>query len=145
MAAILHKATRDHPKIDYRFGTTITELLANDDDSVEVKLSDGETQEYDLLVAADGQWSKVRKQCFPAESVDVVDKGMNAAYWTIPRLPRDNDWWSITTRLDQESSLLGRIHTVPSEHCSLTCLALKLRQRRGERQSRAAEIRSKSS
>ncbi|KAL9051377.1 MAG: hypothetical protein Q9206_004725 [Seirophora lacunosa] len=94
-----------------RFGTTITELLANDDDSVEVKLSDGETQEYDLLVAADGQWSKVRKQCFPAESVDVVDKGMNAAYWTIPRLPRDNDWWSITTRLDQESSLLGRIHT----------------------------------
>lgn len=95
LAAILHKATRDHPKIDYRFGTTITEVLANDDESVEVKLSEGETQEYDLLVAVDGQWSKVRKQCFRSESVDVVDKGMNAAYWTVPRLPRDNHWWNI--------------------------------------------------
>lgn len=95
LAAIVHNATRDHPNIEYLFNTTVKKVVSNDDDTVKVELSRGEVQEFDLLVAADGQWSKVRKQCFPPESVNVVCKGMYVVYYTIPRLPSDNDWWNI--------------------------------------------------
>ena len=95
LAAVLYEATKDHPNVNYLLGTTIKEVVSNDEDAVKVELSNGEVQEFDLLVAADGQWSKVRKQCFPAESVKVVDQGMYAAYWTVPRLTSDNGWWNV--------------------------------------------------
>lgn len=95
LAAILHEATKDHPNVNYLFGTTIKDVVSNDDDTVKVKLSHGEVQEFDLLVAADGQWSKVRKQCFPPAYVNVVPLGMYVVYCTVPRLPSDNDWWNI--------------------------------------------------
>ncbi len=100
LAAILYDAKKDHPNVSYIFGTTIKEVVSNDDKAVEVRLSNGEVQKYDLLVAADGQWSKVRKQCFPPECVGVVDKGLYVAYWTAPRLPSDNDWWNIYLALE---------------------------------------------
>lgn len=95
LAAILYGAKKDHPNISYLFGTTVKDVVSNDDKAVKVQLSSGEVQMYDLLVAADGQWSKVRKQCFPPECVGVVDKGLYVAYWTTPRLPSDNDWWNV--------------------------------------------------
>lgn len=95
MAALLYEASNIYPNVTYLFDTTIQEVVSNDDATVKVRLSNGEMQEYDLLVAADGQWSKVRKQCFPSESVKVVDKNMYVGYWTIPRLPSDNDWWNV--------------------------------------------------
>ena len=100
MAAVLCEATKDRPNVNYLFGTTITEVVSNDDDTVKVKLSNGEVQDFDLLVAADGQWSKVRKQCFPLVYVNVVEKPMYAVYWTIPRLPSDNDWWNVYQALE---------------------------------------------
>ena len=99
LAAILHGATKDHPNVNYMLGTTIKNVVSNDDDTVKVELSQGEVQEFDLLVAADGQWSKVRKQCFPPERVNVVRQGMFVVYWTIPRLPSDNDWWNVYVAL----------------------------------------------
>ena len=100
LAAILHEATKDHPNVKYLFGTTIKDVVSNDDDTVRVELNHGEVQEFDLLVAADGQWSKVRKQCFPSDYVNVVHMGMYVVYWTIPRLPGDNDWWNIYLALE---------------------------------------------
>ena len=81
--------------VNYLLGTTIKQVVSNNHDAVKVELNNGEVQRFDLLVAADGQWSKVRKQCFPPEDVNVVDLGMYVAYWTIPRLPSDNDWWIV--------------------------------------------------
>lgn len=95
LAAILHEATKDYPNVNYLLGTTIKEVVSNDDDTVKVNLSHGEVQEFDLLVAADGQWSKVRKQCFPPEDVKAIYQGMYAVYWTIPRVPSDNNWWNV--------------------------------------------------
>lgn len=95
LAAIFYRATKDHPNVTYLLGTTIKEVVSNDDEAVKVELTNGEVQNFDILVAADGQWSKVRKQCFPPEYVNVVDLDMYAAYWTIPRLPNDNDWWNV--------------------------------------------------
>jgi 2-polyprenyl-6-methoxyphenol hydroxylase-like FAD-dependent oxidoreductase len=95
LSAVLYEATKDHPNINYIFGTTIKKVVSNDENAVKVEFSNGEVQEFDLLVAADGQWSNVRKQCFPPESINVVDQGMYAVYWTVPRLPSDNDWWNV--------------------------------------------------
>ena len=78
-----------------------------------------------MLVAADGQWSKLRKQCFSSESVGVVDKGMYVAYYTVPRTSADNDWWNvyhgldskiITTRPDPYSTIRAMFTLMPSTH-----------------------------
>jgi len=95
LAKVLHGATKDHPNIKYLLGTTIAEVISNNDGSVKVRLSNGDVQEFDFLVAADGQWSKLRRQCFSAEDIEVVDKANYVAYWTVPRLPKDTDWWNI--------------------------------------------------
>jgi 2-polyprenyl-6-methoxyphenol hydroxylase-like FAD-dependent oxidoreductase len=95
LAKIFYKATKDLPDVKYLFGTTVKEVISNDDQSVKVELSNGEVQDYDLLVVADGQWSKLRKQCFPPEDIQTIHKGMYSVYYTIPRLPIDNNWWNI--------------------------------------------------
>ncbi|TKA59204.1 hypothetical protein B0A55_12504 [Friedmanniomyces simplex] len=95
LAAMLYESTKSLPNITYHFYTTVQKVLSNGNDKVQVQLSTGATHSYDLLVAADGQWSKIRTQCFPAESIRVVDKNMMAVYATIPRIPSDNNWWNI--------------------------------------------------
>ena len=121
LAAVLYEATKDHPNVNYLFGTTIKNVVSNDEDTVKIELGNGEVQEFDLLVAADGQWSKVRKQCFPPECVNVVDMGLYVVYWTIPRLPSDNDWWNIYQALQSRAITLR-----PDPHgtirAMLTCM-----------------------
>lgn len=95
LAKLLYEHGKDLANVQYKFGTTIKEVISNDDESVKVEFSDGKQQEFDLLVAADGQWSRVRKQCFAAEEVTSKHMGMYAVYFTIPRLPIDNDWWNV--------------------------------------------------
>lgn len=99
LVAILYNATKHYPNVKYHFGTTIKEVISNNKEGVKVELSSGEVQQYDLLVAADGQWSRIRKLYFPPEYVKVLDMGMYAAYWTIPRLKSDDDWWNIYVAL----------------------------------------------
>ncbi|CAG8979440.1 hypothetical protein HYALB_00011953 [Hymenoscyphus albidus] len=117
LAEVFHQATKDHPDIKYYFGTTIKNVISNNDTSVEVELSSGDTQQFDLLVAADGQWSKVRKQCFPSDSVKMIDLGMYSTYWTVPRLPSDNSWWNIYLALKSRD-----IHLRPDPHNTIRAM-----------------------
>lgn len=95
LADMLYQATKDDQNIQYRFNTTIEKVLENNESSVKVVLNNGEELQSDLLVVADGQWSKVRKQCFDAEDLQVIDKNMYIGYWTAPRHSTDTDWWRI--------------------------------------------------
>ena len=95
LAAVFHRAVKDMPRVDFRFGTTVNRVISNDEASVKVELSDGQVGEYDLLVAADGQWSKLRKECFPAEAIEVIDYNLFVAYWTMAREAEDNQYWNI--------------------------------------------------
>tara|TARA_R110002003_G_scaffold991_10_gene21920 strand:- start:8494 stop:9315 length:822 start_codon:yes stop_codon:yes gene_type:complete len=163
LAALLHDATKDHPNVDYLFGTTIKNVIINDGKGVRVELSSGEVQQYDLVVAADGQWSRVRKHCFPPENVNAVHMGMYAVYYTVPRLAHDNDWWNIyvtsnsrliTLRPDPhgrfkqclESSAACteiRFQELPGP-CSVLCHPTKPKKWNGSKQARLIGKRSKS-
>ena len=99
LADIVYQATKEHPYVTYRFGTTITQVIENTEDRVKVEFSDGSVSDFDLLVAADGQWSKVRSMVFDTATVTTTDKGMYGTYWTIPRIPEDSDWWNVYVSL----------------------------------------------
>jgi 2-polyprenyl-6-methoxyphenol hydroxylase-like FAD-dependent oxidoreductase len=123
LSLICYKASKKFPPVKYCFSTTIKQVLQNDGNIVKVETSNGDVQEYDLLVAADGQWSRVRKQCFPTDSVQIVDKGMYAVYFTIPRVSEDNDWWNIyqagrsriiTTRPDPHGTVRAMFTIMPT-------------------------------
>lgn len=123
LAAILYNAAKEHPSVTYLFDSTVREIVSNDKDVVKVMLHNGEVQEFDVLVVADGQWSKIRKSTFAPDSIKVVDQGMYAVYWTIPRLPEvDNDWWNIyfavrsriiTTRPDPYGTIRAMFTVMP--------------------------------
>jgi 2-polyprenyl-6-methoxyphenol hydroxylase-like FAD-dependent oxidoreductase len=123
LAKILHEATRDKSNVTYLFGTTIITVISNEPGGVEVELNSGEVQKYDLLVAADGQWSKVRSQCFAPEDVGGKHMGMYAVYYTVPREETDNEWWNIyvalgsrivTTRPDPHETIRAMFTIMPS-------------------------------
>ncbi|UNI22362.1 hypothetical protein JDV02_008258 [Purpureocillium takamizusanense] len=77
---------------EYRFGVSV-DAFEQQDDGVKVTLSDGTNGVYDLLVAADGQGSRIRRMMLKDEAeLDVTRHlGVNMAYFTIPRQPTDPD------------------------------------------------------
>ncbi|KAJ3495686.1 hypothetical protein NLG97_g3214 [Lecanicillium saksenae] len=93
---ILYDATKDN--VTYRFGLSIDHyrnIEGSEDgdktDKVEVTLSDGSREIYDLLIAADGQGSRIRKQMFFYSPEEDQSRwlGIFSAYYTLPR--RDYD------------------------------------------------------
>jgi 2-polyprenyl-6-methoxyphenol hydroxylase-like FAD-dependent oxidoreductase len=78
------------------YGVSVRRVLENSaEGGVRVELSSGEVLKCDLLVAADGQWSRIRSECFAADEVEVVDKGMYAVYFTVPKQEGDGTDWAI--------------------------------------------------
>lgn len=114
LAEVLYKATKETSNIKYRFDTTVTQVLENSQEKVRVKLSTGHEEEYDILVAADGQWSRIRKEVFGEEAVTVVDKNCICVYATVPREKEDTDYWVIHQALN--SRVIG---TRPDNHGTL--------------------------
>ncbi|KAL4894752.1 FAD/NAD(P)-binding domain-containing protein [Aspergillus ambiguus] len=79
--------------IRYIFGQTIT-ALNQSAQGVDVTFSDGQTQQYDLVVGADGQYSRTRKLAFGQKVHDAAFKslGIHAAYFSIPRIDGESTW-----------------------------------------------------
>lgn len=75
---------------DYRFGTQIADVTDHRD-HVTVTLQDGAEVEADLLVVAEGLYSRTRRFVDP---VEVTPLGMYFAYVTIPRIDTDGPWWT---------------------------------------------------
>lgn len=84
LAKILAEKTRT-TNTNVRLGTTF-ESMTDLGDSVEVSFTDGTTKQYDLVVGADGVYSKVRKTIFPdADAPKYIGQGVWRA--VLPRLP----------------------------------------------------------
>ncbi|KAI1485859.1 hypothetical protein F5X96DRAFT_657757 [Biscogniauxia mediterranea] len=81
----------DGKGVHYEFNKSITELT-QDDSGVDVTFSDGAKGRYDLVVGADGQWSRTRKLLLGAPTSDAAfhSLGLFVAYYTMPRAPGDD-------------------------------------------------------
>jgi 2-polyprenyl-6-methoxyphenol hydroxylase-like FAD-dependent oxidoreductase len=76
----------EHRSLKYEFGKFATEIT-QDSDGVDVTFSDGTTGRYDLVVAADGQGSRIRRMVFGQEASDEAFKSLElwVALYSIPR------------------------------------------------------------
>jgi 2-polyprenyl-6-methoxyphenol hydroxylase-like FAD-dependent oxidoreductase len=78
--------------VTWRFGVSVVSV---DDgaDGVEVELSDGARERFDLLVVAEGVGSHTRGLVFGDEPQE-KPLGMYCSYGTIERSPDDDDYWN---------------------------------------------------
>ncbi|CAM4513671.1 FAD-dependent oxidoreductase [Nocardia ninae] len=89
LVRILHAATEDD--VDYVFGVRV-ECFEQDGQRVVAHFSDGSSDEFDLLVGADGQGSRIRRAILPYGSADPYRPvGIHMAYWFIPRIAADGN------------------------------------------------------
>ena len=96
LAGVLTGLAGGSEGVRVEYGVEVRRVLENSaGGGVRVELSSGEVRTCDLLVAADGQWSRVRRECFGEGEVAVKDKGMYAVYFTVPRQEGDDANWSI--------------------------------------------------
>ncbi|MFI9406091.1 FAD-dependent oxidoreductase [Nocardia sp. NPDC052316] len=86
---ILHDATKGD--VDYVFDLQV-ERFEQDEQRVVAHFSDGSSDEFDLLVGADGQGSRIRRAILPYGSADPYRPvGIHMAYWFIPRIAGDGN------------------------------------------------------
>ncbi|PNP74969.1 hypothetical protein FNYG_11693 [Fusarium nygamai] len=101
---LLYENVRD--RVRFLFETTVDgfEQLS---DSVEVRLSNGQKDRYDLLIGADGQWSRTRKQMLGPDTKDPINLlGVYAGYFTIPRHIKDGETYNGTAYIAPGKRLL---------------------------------------
>jgi 2-polyprenyl-6-methoxyphenol hydroxylase-like FAD-dependent oxidoreductase len=89
LVRLLHDAAAD--RAEFRFGTSV-EGFDQDDSRVAVRFSDGTTEDFDLLVGADGQASRIRRGMLPPGAPEPYwPVGIHMAYWFVPRDESDSD------------------------------------------------------
>ncbi|KAM4065541.1 FAD binding domain-containing protein [Hirsutella rhossiliensis] len=82
LCRILFEATSD--RVRYRYGVTVDDFAPVGDGSrVRVEFSDGQAAEYDLLIGADGQGSRVRRKMTPNDSYRAF--GVFCCYFNMAR------------------------------------------------------------
>ncbi|WP_275560104.1 FAD-dependent monooxygenase [Streptomyces sp. 5-6(2022)] len=88
LVRILHDATKDDT--EYVFGVCV-DGFEQDAHKVVGHFSDGSSGEFDLLVGADGQGSRIRRAILP-EGLDPYWRvGIHMAYWFVPRIASDSN------------------------------------------------------
>lgn len=89
LVRILHDAVKDH--VDYAFGTSV-ERVEQDKNRVVAHFADGSSDDFDLLIGADGQASRIRRAILPAGTPDPYWRvGIHMAYWFVPRTASDTN------------------------------------------------------
>ncbi|KAI0396541.1 FAD/NAD(P)-binding domain-containing protein [Xylariaceae sp. FL0594] len=103
--------------VRYEFGVTVASLSQHDADGVDVVFSDGREARFDLVVGADGQWSRTRRMMLRhhvsnkdkdedkkvryATATDPSFKslGLFMGYYQLPRSDADDVWmkWHLMT------------------------------------------------
>jgi len=98
--------------VRYEFGVMVTSLSQHDDKGVDVTFSDGRKVRYDLVVGADGQWSRTRRMIFGYDNTNrdqgsgaITDPlfkslGLFMGFYRLPRTDSDDGWmkWHIMPR-----------------------------------------------
>ncbi|EOO02495.1 putative 2-polyprenyl-6-methoxyphenol hydroxylase protein [Phaeoacremonium minimum UCRPA7] len=111
---ILYRLTKDLDSVNYVFGNHIIGL-SQDETKVHVTFANGTTENYDMVVGADGINSPTRKMMLgPSFPDHRFDLGVHMAYFTAPAQKGDpRDWTvchvpggkAIMTRKDKEENI----------------------------------------
>ncbi|MYU23201.1 FAD-dependent monooxygenase [Streptomyces sp. SID8352] len=88
LVRILHDAARDDT--EYVFGRSV-DGFEQDEHKVVAHFSDGSSGEFDLLVGADGQGSRIRRTVLPEAFDPYWRVGIHMAYWFVPRIASDSN------------------------------------------------------
>ncbi|WP_371525083.1 FAD-dependent monooxygenase [Streptomyces sp. NBC_01283] len=88
LVRILHDATKDD--IEYLFGKSV-DGFDQDERHVIAHFSGGDSGEYDLLIGADGQGSRIRQALLPESFDPYWRAGIHMAYWFVPRVASDSN------------------------------------------------------
>lgn len=135
----------------YKFGTLI-ESLEQDDGSVTVRFNNGEKARYDLLVGADGQWSRTRRMMLDLEAtsggVPAIDglhslNGLFFAYFTMRRPIQEGEKYIATSYLTSgKRGIMTRRHSPQEMQVMLSCKTDSERMRNARRGDVAEEKRA---
>lgn len=86
---LMYEETAD--RVEYVFGKSV-ESHEQSEKSVVARFSDGTTGEFDILVGADGQGSRVRKAILPEDAPDPYRRfGLHASIFYVPRAETDTN------------------------------------------------------
>ncbi|MFJ8750329.1 FAD-dependent monooxygenase [Streptomyces sp. NPDC102441] len=89
LVRILHDAVKED--VNHVFGVSV-ESFEQDGQRVVTHFSDGSSGEFDLVVGADGQGSRMRRAILPTGSPDPYRHvGIHMAYWFVPRIGSDTN------------------------------------------------------
>jgi 2-polyprenyl-6-methoxyphenol hydroxylase-like FAD-dependent oxidoreductase len=88
LVRILHDASKDDT--EYVFDVSV-DGFEQDEQQVIAHFSDGSSGEFDLLVGADGQGSRIRRAILPVGCDPYWRVGIHMAYWFIPRIASDSN------------------------------------------------------
>lgn len=88
LVRILHEGTKNDT--GYVFGKSV-DGFDQDADRVTAHFSDGTSGEYDLLIGADGQGSRIRRALLPEGFDPYWRVGIHMAYWFVPRIASDTN------------------------------------------------------
>ncbi|MDR6906360.1 2-polyprenyl-6-methoxyphenol hydroxylase-like FAD-dependent oxidoreductase [Agromyces sp. 3263] len=98
-------------RVDLRFGESIAALSA-DDDGVDVAFEHGGPERFDLVVAADGLHSRVRRLVWGPEADYVRSLGGVTSFFDVPE-PEPLDGWSLMDILPGRRMVMIRPDAAP--------------------------------
>lgn len=131
LVQILSDANKD--KVRYRFGLSAV-TYENVGDKVKVILSDNSEETYDLLIAADGQNSRIRQQMFQNHPEQDTSERLEvfAGYYTLPRAEADSKYATLYHSPGRRITITrfhtperGQVYLTAKSHTELFRSALK--------------------
>ena len=108
LCQLLHDAATKH-RARYIFGTMI-ERFGQTPTQVSVQFTNGEVDNFDLLIGADGQWSQTRRQMLGVSSPDRIFlvPGVYVAYYTVPIPIEAGEDYAATLYLTEAKGVMTR-------------------------------------
>ncbi|KAL2808454.1 hypothetical protein BJX63DRAFT_409273 [Aspergillus granulosus] len=101
LCQLLYGVSVGKRRVRYRFGVHATDVKEMGVEGVEVVFSDGSVERFDLVVGADGLWSKMRRMAMGGNGDEAANPGYHplgvfAAYGTIRQEMRGGEGYDAT-------------------------------------------------
>jgi 2-polyprenyl-6-methoxyphenol hydroxylase-like FAD-dependent oxidoreductase len=125
MCRLLYDAARACKKPpQFVFGMSV-EGFEQKNGSVEVRFEDGKTDRFDLVVGADGQWSRTRRMMFGTTATDGMQllSGLHMSYFTMPRpMEKGEEYLATSYMAPGRRGIMTRRHSRHEIQVLLSCM-----------------------